>query len=329
MWGMSVAVTAVVHFALGDRLGNYRVERELGSSQTGTSYQAVHVVLPRRAVLKISTLPALAKQLLREACILEALRHPGAPQVYESGLLPDRRPWFAVESVCGITLADRVAQGTLGALETTTLVRDVANVLEHAHRRGVVHRGLRPDRIVLAVHRRFPICIPDWSCARTHDAAHAIPHLPSADAQQFLAPEQLRGDTVDDRADVYALGLIAYFALTGVHPFASLDARRPTRDVVPNAPTELATMIDAMLALDRFDRPSAAEVRSDLDWLASALSSDAAPAAPIEDIELVDTDGVPAVAMPRIRKPRWTPAYAVPATDDYAEIEIAPSKLQD
>jgi serine/threonine-protein kinase len=319
----------VVRFAPNDRLGNYRVERELDSSPTGTLYQVVHVVLPRRAVLKVTTLPALAKQMLREACILEALRHPGAPQVYESGLLADRRPWFAVEAVDGITLAQRVAQGVLGALETTTLVRDIANVLEHAHRRGVVHRGLRPDRVVLAAHRRFPICIPDWSCARTHDAAHAIPHLPAAEARPFLAPEQLRGDTVDDRADIYALGLIAYFALTAAHPFASLDGRRPTREVVPSAPAELATMIDAMLALDRFDRPSAAEVRSDLDWLASALASDAAPAAPIEDIELVDTDGVPAVAMPRIRKLRWTPAYAVPATDDYAEIEIATTTLQD
>lgn len=326
MWGISVALRRRVRLAPDDRLGNYRVERELGSSPTGTLYQAVHVVLPRRAILKVATVSALAKQMLREACILEALRHPGAPQVYESGLLPDRRPWFAIEAVDGITLVERVARGTLGALETTTLVRDLANVLEHAHRRGVVHRGLRPERVVIASHRRFAVCIPDWSEARTHDAAHAIPHLPSAASQQFLAPEQLRGDAVDDRADVFALGVVAHFALTGEHPFSSLEGRRSTRESCPAAPDELANMIDQMLSLDRYDRPSAAEVRSDLDWLASALSSDAAPVAPIEDVVLVDTDGIPAAPL-RIRKPRWTPACAVPATDDYAEIEILAKPL--
>lgn len=310
-----------MRLAPDDRIGNYRVERELGATSTGALYQVVHVVLPRRAVLKVTVLPPFAKQLLREACILEALRHPGAPAVYESGLLPDRRPWFAVEAIEGVSLVERIVQSAMSALEVTTLVRDIATVLEHAHRRGVVHRGLRPDRVVLTPRRRFSVCIPDWSDARTHDAAFAIPHVPSAGSRQYVAPELLKGDAVDDRADIYALGVIAFLALTGKHPNGI-----STEHFLPDAPRELCAMIDQMLSHDRYDRPSAAEVRSDLDWLAAALSSDAAPVAPIEDIVLVDTDGVPAgpitapmeaVTLPRIRKPRWTPTYtAITATDE-------------
>ena len=328
-----------MRFAPDDRIGNYSVERELGATATGALYQVVHVVLPRRGVLKVTSLPAFGKQLLREACILEALRHPGAPQVYESGLLPDRRPWFCVEQIDGVTLVERIVQSPLGSLETAMLVRDIAAVLEHAHRRGLVHRGLRPDRIVLTPSRLFPVCIPDWSDARTHDAAHAIPHVPSPGSRQYVAPELVRGDAVDDRADIYALGVIAFLALTGKHPYTSpLTGRVPTAEAVPDAPPELAAIIDQMLAVDRFDRPSAAEVRGDLDWLAAALSSDAAPIAPIEDIVLVDTDGVPAgpitaqlavPALPRIRRPRWTPTYTAVTSDDDAvvagEIEDIPS----
>lgn len=311
-----------------DRIGNYRIERELGSTSTGVLYQAAHVVLPRRAVLKITSLPPFAKQVLREACILEALRHPGVPQVYESGLLVDRRPWFAVEQMEGVALVERIAQGPLTALDTALLVRDIAGVLEHAHRRGVVHRGLRPDRIVLTPRRRFPISMPDWSEARTHDAAHPIPHVPAPGARHYVAPELVRGDGIDDRADIYALGVIGVLALTGQHPTAS---RRSTRELAPDAPRELAQMLDQMLATDRYDRPSAAEVRGDLDWLAAALSSDAAPVAPIEDVVLVDTEGVPAgpvtaqmtAVMPRIRRPRWTPPYAthVPSENDAVVID--------
>ncbi|MDQ3335196.1 MAG: serine/threonine protein kinase [Myxococcota bacterium] len=316
-----------MRFAPDDQIGNYHVERELGSTSTGTLYQVVHVVLPRRAVLKVTALPPFAKLLLREACILEALRHPGAPQLYESGLLADRRPWFCAEQIDGVTLVERIVQGPMSAFETSLLVRDIAAVLEHTHRRGLVHRGLRPDRIVLTPHRRFPICIPDWSDARTHDAAHAIPHVPSPGSRQYVAPELVRGDVVDDRADIYALGVIAFLALTGKHPYTSpLTGRAPTAEIAPDAPPELCAIIDQMLADDRYDRPSAAEVRGDLDWLAAALSSDAAPVAPIEDIVLVDTDGVPAApitevpTLPRIRRPRWTPTYTAVTSDDDAVV---------
>lgn len=286
-------------FSPGDRIATYRVERELGSTTTGILYLAVHLVLPRRAVLKVAhaaRAQQFAVQLLREACVLEALSHPGIPAVYESGLLEDRRPWFASELVEGTTLAERLLAGPLPSSEVATLIRDLASILEHAHKRGVVHRALRPDRVVLTRRgARTSVAIPDWSEARVHDSSATIT-FPARDARPYLAPELSRGEPADDRADVFSLGVLAYHALTGAFPRGTLDfAFIATSERCPDAPRELTSLIDQMLAVDRFDRPTAAEIRSDLDWLANALS-----------IELRLDDVAPTGV--RIRKPRWTPA---------------------
>ena len=307
-----------------DCIGNYRIERHLGSTTHGELYQALHTLLPRRVVIKVaragvvaSSASTAAMQLLREGCILEALNHDGVPQIFESGLLDDRRPWTAVERVEGVTLVERIMRGPLSPLEAMQLVRDIAAILEHAHRRGVLHGGLRPDRIVLTSHRRFPLCIPDWSDARTHDAAPAIPRLPAPQSRVYMAPELIRGDAADDRADIYALGVIAFLALTGKHP----DGTRTP------GPRELVALVDQMLSVDRYDRPSAAEVRADLEWLIQAI--------PVEDIALVDTDGIPAPilvtepTLPRIRKPKWTPAIPVDTrVDGVVAGEIVMARLK-
>lgn len=299
-------------FSADERIATYRVERELGSVTTGVLYQAVHLVLPRRAVIKVAHAARgqqFAVQLLREACLLEALSHPGVPQVYESGLLegsghgPDattRRPWFAAEIIEGTTLAERMLHGSLPSSDVATLIRDLASILEHAHKRGVVHRALRPDRVVITRKRpEISVALPDWSEARVHDSTAEPAGMPSRISRPYLAPEVVRGEVADDRADVYSLGVLAYHALTGGFPRGTeTQPYIATVDRCPEAPRELAMLIDQMLSADRFDRPTCAEIRSDLEWLANALS-----------IELVLDDGMAASSSGvRIRKPRWTPA---------------------
>src|ERR1043165_2816570 len=166
-------------FSPDERIGNYRVEHELGPTGSGLLLQARHQVLPRRAIIKVvhaafAGVSPYVVQTLREACILEAISHPGVPIVYESGLLPDRRPWFAFERIGGPTLEELLAPGALAPVEVAALIRDLADILEHAHRRGVIHRGLRPDRIVITSDRRFPLCIPDWSESIAHDASACV-----------------------------------------------------------------------------------------------------------------------------------------------------------
>jgi serine/threonine protein kinase len=324
-----------------DRIGNYRVEQELGPTGSGVLLQVRHQVLPRRAIVKVvhaafaGVSPYLV-QTLREACILEAIGHPGVPIVYESGLLRDRRPWFAFEVISGPTLEDLLAQGALPAGDVARLMRDLSDVLDHAHRRGVIHRGLRPDRIVVTPQRRYPLCIPDWSEAIAHDARACV--APPDGCRSYIAPELAHQDAgsperVDDRADMFALGAIAYRALTGLVPFPPGGEAAPyfaVRDRRPDAPHELAAIIDALLSFDRFDRPSASEVRAGVDWLLGTLpqlqqhaASRPPPPPPLPPDESVDTRPQRAAArpvvvleQPRMRRPRWTPSVQyVEATD--------------
>ena len=293
-----------------ERIGEYRIERMLSRTATCIEYRAEHLLLPRRAVLKVMAPNVTALPVLREACMLEALQHPGVVRVFESGLLPDRRPWFARELVEGTTIASTLSPGAIDRMDIIALLRDVAEVLAHAHSRGIVHASLRPDKIVLTGRTRgYPVCIVDWSDARAHDASSPI-HTPSIASWYYTAPEVASGEGLDDRADVFSLGVIAYRLLSGVLPFdgqvaMTIDGRAqhvPTELRCPDAPRELTSMVDQMLAYDRFDRPSSSEVQSDLSWLADAL--------------FASTHSV------RIRRPRWTPALDFTPHDRVRDPEL-------
>ena len=281
------------------RLGNYRIERFL---RPGV-YHAVHSVLPRRVVLKVGD-----ASMLREAVILEALHHPGIVRVFECGVIAaePRQAWFARELADGPTLASILAPGAIDRVDATRLLRDLAEVIDHAHRRGVIHGGLRPSRIVMCSHklRGFPLCLVDWSDARAHDALPA-PYIAAPDSWHYASPELACGDPIDDRVDVFALGVIAYQLLTGTLPFAQRAVTHddtqhvPTEVHCPDVPRELTTLVDQMLAYDQWDRPSSAEIHAAL----------------VELVELVATPAPLPSLVHRIRKPRWTPGY-VPAQDD-------------
>jgi serine/threonine-protein kinase len=349
-----------VGFSLDQRIGSYRVEAELGSTSWGTLLQARHAVLPRRAIIKVvqsefAAMQPYALQTLREACIIEVIAHPGVPIVYESGVLGDRRPWFAFEWVAGSTLEELLAHGAMPAIEVAGLLRDLTDILEHAHRRGVIHCGLRPDRVVITTERRYPLCIPDWSEAIAHDATTHLPWAAGEGSRRYRAPElahHVDGNCkgIDDRADLFALGVIAYRALTGGLPFAlDHDAARfvPAHELRPDAPAALTAIIDAMLAFDRFDRPSASEVRDDVDALLEALPELSPRADHRREPRLAivrdpqdharnpreDAAGLPAGAgglvqdqevvlldQPRLRRPRWTP--------DVSYVETAPVEIK-
>ena len=248
------------HFVTGARVGDYTIDRECSREETGVIYQATHLLLPRKVHLKVLagawTRP-LAVQLLREACLLEALQHPGIPRVFECGVLADRRPWVALERLDGLSLAASLETGVMPIADLVVLLRDVADTLTHAHARGVVHAKLSADTIIRTPERKLSVCLRGWSGARTVDATH---HL-------------------DARDDVYALGAVAFRALTGCLHTPSVSAT----DWCPHAPAELTALIDVMLDSSARVRPTSEEVRERASWLATTIE-------PLE-----------------IGKPRWTP----------------------
>ena len=211
------------------RIGDYAIERELEVTGPAAIFHATHVLLPRRAVLRLlrpdfAAVKAAAIELMREACMVEALRHPGVPRVYECGRQGEQ-PWVACELVEGKPLAETLDERALRADETIALVRDVAEILAHAHARGIVHRNLRPEAIVRGDGKRgFPLCLVDWSSARVLE---------------------------DGSGDVLALGAIAHLALSGELP-------TPERRLA--GPAKLVALIEAMMAAEPSARPTAVQV---------------------------------------------------------------------
>lgn len=289
------------------RIGDYQVEREPTADPSVELFRGVHTVLPRRALIRVAREAHDSVSVLREACLLAALPHPGIVRVFETGRL-DHRTWFAHEIVEGLTLQamfQALPARTAGdaghrsnpsdpsdpsdpseGIEAATAVgmlRDVAEILAYAHQRGVIHCAISPEKLVVSRGRGFAMCVTEWAAARAHDAS--TPYR--GELGPFTAPELLQGDIVDDRVDVFALGVVAYRTLTGrmpaVHPI-------PTEVHCPGVPRELTALVDQMLSRDRWDRPSAAEVRGELAWLTTALATQAG-----------------AVEIVRVRKPRWTP----------------------
>jgi serine/threonine-protein kinase len=265
---------------LRSRLGErYHIERELGRGGMGAVYLARDLRLDRPVALKVlpaeyAALPALRERFLRETKTAAGFSHPNIVPVYaieeDDDLLA-----FAMGFVEGETLAERVRHaGRLSVRETVKLLQDVGYALAYAHGRGVVHRDIKPDNIMLerATGRAL---VMDFGIAR---AIVAAPH-PGAGltrvgevvgTPEYMSPEQATGENVDGRSDLYSLGLTAWFALTG-QPAMSGDstgrilARQISETLPPmitvraDLPPALAEAIDRCLAKDPDARFAAAE----------------------------------------------------------------------
>jgi serine/threonine-protein kinase len=164
------------------------------------------------------------------------------------------------------------------------VLRDLAEVLAHAHQHGVVHGGLRPDHVVLANRPHgFALCVTDWSSARPHDAT-PMPYTPTIDSYHYTAPELQNAQPADHHADSYSLGVIAHQLMSGL-PYA-----RGKPIATAAIPQDILGLVEGMLAEDPNDRPSCRDVHRETMNLVDALSQQMT---------------VPSHF--RIRKPKWTP----------------------
>ena len=332
-------------------VGSYRLVREIGRGGMGAVYEAKHVVLARRAAIKVMhgelrRQPGMATRVVQEASILEDIRHPGVVRVYECALLPDHRPYIAMELVEGETLASRLAhQGPLASVEVAMLLAEICDVLASVHARGVVHRDLKPDNVLLTpCDRDFPLRVIDWGVARLGPLGRLTLDGLTPGTPIYMSPEQAMGRNIAAPCDIYSLGVIAYELLTGHPPFdgrtlAEVVSMHLTSEPVSlrdvsSAPRELANLVHRMLEKDSSLRPGAIEIRQ----LARGIAFDAsvayesieiegaepprAPRAvharrhhplavqPTEDAVVVDPDALEfgvTEMVPTIRKPRWTP----------------------
>jgi len=282
--------------APGARISDYLIESELPARHTEVAYKATHRVLPRCARVVIlhptfvGTRP-VEVQLMREACILEALHHAGVPRVYECGVL-ERRPWVAMEHIEGTTIEQAAAERPIALSDAMAVLRDAAAILAHAHRRGIVHRSITPKSIVRTPGRGFAICITDWGDASINDGASA--HPVQSYTRFYRAPELAASGRADARADIYSLGAVMFEAATLVLP-------EPVQKF-PGVPEPFHHLLASMLARFPDDRPSAEAVAAEAGRLVEVFSDGDGQIEEVE-VELVDIANTPA-AMPHLG---WVP----------------------
>jgi tRNA A-37 threonylcarbamoyl transferase component Bud32 len=210
-------------------IGKYLVIAPLGAGGQGHVYRAVHPELGREVVIKLSrqkfTGDSLDQDRLRaEGCILADLDHPNLARVYDLGV-HEGHTFLVMEYVRGRTLDQVVNQeGRFPPRRAASLVAQAARALAVGHRRGILHRDLKPGNVVVEENGRPRII--DFGLAR-YQAWHTDSEEagPLSGTAQFMAPEQARGctDAVGPRCDIFALGSILYFVLTGRAPYRGKD----------------------------------------------------------------------------------------------------------
>jgi len=238
-----------------EEIPGYRLSREIHRGGQGAVYLAEQLATRRTCAVKMLlggrfATPVQRTRFEREVEVVAGLRHPGIVTLYESGLSREGEPWFAMEFVEGERLDEFVRRVGADQRAIAELMRRVADTVAYAHRRGVIHRDLKPGNIL--VDQDGATRILDFGLARSSTGAEAAdPRSSSTLAGEFVgtfayaAPEQLAGDPslVDSRCDLYALGVLFFELLAGQRPFegaksiAELVAQKTTGATLrPSAP---------------------------------------------------------------------------------------------
>ena len=214
--------------ATGDTVAGYEIERLVGRGGMGEIYRARDPRLERRVALKLlaerfSEDAEFRERLLRESRIAASLDHPNVIPVYEAGDTDDRL-FIAMRFVEGSDLAALLrSEGPLEPARAIAIAMQIADALDAAHARGLVHRDVKPSNVLLdRQDRREHVYLADFGLTQSvSDRGPTDGHL--VGTVDYVAPEQIRGDDVDGRADVYGLGCVLFQALTGAVPFSGVS----------------------------------------------------------------------------------------------------------
>lgn len=272
---------------VGRTLGRYQLTRLLGSGGMGAVYEAVDTGLKREVAVKILHRSAagdssIVERFIAEARVVAQFDHPHIVPVFdfgdEQGLL-----YFVSPLIRGATLSALIERGRLDQQTTRRILQQVGSAVDYAHARGVIHRDIKPQNILLdeqgnAKLTDFGIAKSDWNPNNTQSGF-------LFGTVRYMAPEAMQGQSVDHRVDIYALGVVAYEMLSGTHPLstehtafgillASARGQHPSlASIRPDLPKALASSVQKAMAVDPAERFGTAA-----DFLRSAFSG--APESP-------------------------------------------------
>jgi eukaryotic-like serine/threonine-protein kinase len=289
--------------------GQYELDCEIGRGGMGVVYRGRDVRLDRTIAIKtlpphLANDPVVRERFLREARTAGSLSHPHIVPIHRADELGGH-VFFVMGYVPGQSLAQRIRdQGRIDPYELVGQLADVADALGYAHGRGIIHRDVKAENILLDSATGVAM-VTDFGIARLAEAAPLTATGQMLGTVYYLSPEQVSGDAVDGRSDIYSLGVVGFLALAGRFPFdaelasAVLIAHvtRPAPrlvEIAPWVPPELARIIDRCLAKSPIDRfASCAELRDALRRLTLSPSPVAvsSPASVSADARLVsDTE---------------------------------------
>jgi Tol biopolymer transport system component len=358
---------------IGQTISRYRIEAKIGEGAVGEVYRAVHVDLGHRVAIKILKAELLAGAraralFQREAAIAASLDGPGLCSVIDFGH-EDGRTYIVMRYCEGPDLRDVLEQGPLPLAWAVRVAIQLAEAVQVAHRRGIVHRDLKPGNVMVedgsdppcrtaaspdddtvTSDRRTPssadccqVRIVDFGLAFLPDSTRVTGTGGIVGTPAYMAPEQVRGDAVDHRADLWAIGVMLHEMVTGRPPFtgestaAVLDAvrnKRPEslRSVLPGAPHKLHWIVSRLLRKDPEERyADAEELLVDLRDLDEDLRDHAASGGRsswvVENLRWLRWSAVAVAAVVAVATALWFAGLG-PALDDPAP-EVRPYQVTD
>ncbi len=296
---------------IGSKLGSYEVEEEIGRGGMGVVYRAYQPNLQRRVAVKV-LLGHLAKdadfveRFMREARSAAKLHHPGLVTIFDVGEL-DGTYFFSMQWLQGKTLEDKLAEpGDLPLDEVVSVVSQMASALGYAHEAGVVHRDVKPANVIVDEAGRA--VLTDFGIAQAGNETRLTRAGASVGSPDYMAPEQIQGEAIDARTDLYALGILFHHLLAGEPPYtgeapiavayqhlnAPVPSVREKRLDVPPALDEVVARMMAKAPEDRFQ--SAEEVLAALRDISGVQVT--GPPTGIGSVPIVVTEGPSAERAP-------------------------------
>ncbi len=271
---------------IGRTVSHYKILQEIGSGGMGVVYKAEDDRLKRTVALKFLPVEltrdeTAKKRLLREAQAISALQHHNICTIHEIDQSDDGHMFICMDYYEGETLKDRLTRGPLGAEDAIDIVTQVAHGLEEAHRRGIVHRDIKPANVVITDQGVAKIL--DFGLAKLGGETKLTKTGGTVGTVAYMSPEQVRGEELDQRSDIFSLGVLFHEMLTGTSPFMAEHEPAVMHKILNVAPpmlrasgvkraAELEPVVGRMLAKEPAERySSTSEVIEDLKRLAHGV----------------------------------------------------------